>query len=266
MDNRPIGVFDSGVGGLTVLKELKDILPFENHIYFGDTARVPYGTKSKKTITFFASQIVEFLLKKDVKLIVAACNTVSSNSLGFLRKKYKIPIIGVIQPGVEVAYSFSKNKRIGIIGTQSTINSHKYKTLLLKKDKRLKISEKACPLFVPLVEEGLINNKITDTTVAFYLSEIKKKNIDTLVLGCTHYPLLSKPLQKFFGPKIRLVNSGYAVSLKVKKILEDRGLSSEKRERGEISFFVSDLSNDFLNVAKPALGLNNLNPEVISLD
>ena len=266
MDNRPIGVFDSGVGGLTVLKELKNILPFEDFIYFGDTARVPYGTKSKKAITTFASQIVEFLLKKNVKLIVAACNTVSSNSLVFLRKKYKISIIGVIKPGVEVAYSFSQNKCIGVIGTQSTISSHKYKTLLLKKDNKLKILEKACPLFVPLVEEGLINNKITGTAIAFYLSGLKKKNIDTLVLGCTHYPLLIKPLQNFLGTGTRLVNSGYAVSLEVKEILEKQKLFTMKKQKGKISFFVSDLSNDFLNVAKPALGLNNLKPKIVSLD
>lgn len=266
MDNRPIGVFDSGVGGLTVLKELKELLPFEDYIYFGDTARLPYGTKSKKTITTFASQIVEFLLNKNVKLIVAACNTVSSNSINFLRKKYKIPIIGVIEPGVELALSLTKKKRIGIIGTRRTISSHKYKTLLLKKDSKLKISELACPLFVPLVEEGLTNNKIADMAIASYLSVLKKQKIDTLILGCTHYPLLLKPLRKFFGPQTRLVNSGYAVSIKVKKVLSSQNLVTGKKRQGKISFFISDLSDGFLNVAKSALGLYSLIPKVVTLD
>ncbi len=266
MDNRPIGVFDSGVGGLTVLKELTDVLPFENYIYFGDTARVPYGTKSKRTITTFAAQIVDFLIKKDVKLIVAACNTVSSNSMAFLCKKYKIPIVGVIKPGVELALSLTDKKRIGVIGTQGTISSNKYKTLLLKKDKKLKISEQACPLFVPLVEEGLISNKITDLVIAEYLSEFKKVRIDILILGCTHYPLLSGPLQKFFGPKVRLINSGYAVSLKVKEVLFAQDLFNKGKNKGKISFFISDPSKGFLNVAGPALGLKNLKPKIISLD
>jgi len=266
MDNRPIGVFDSGVGGVTVLKELKKMLPFEDFIYFGDTARVPYGTKSMRTITAFAVQIVEFLLKKNVKLIVAACNTVSSNSLSFLKKKYHLPIIGVIEPGVDLAYSLSQNKKIGIIGTQSTIASHKYKNLLLKKDRSLNIIEKACPLFVPLVEEGLINNKITDEAIAYYLTSLKKKNIDILILGCTHYPLLRRPLEKFFRSKVQLINSGYAVSLNVKKILESRQLLAKRNRKGKVRFYISDLTTDFLNVARPALGLYLLNPKVISLD
>lgn len=266
MNNRPIGVFDSGIGGLTVLKQLKVLLPFEDYIYFGDTARVPYGIKTKKTITKFACQIVEFLLKKNVKLIIAACNTVSSNSLNYLRKKYKIPIIGVIEPGVELALSITQKKRLGIIGTQSTINSHKYKTLLLKKDKTLKIFEQACPLFVPLVEEGQTNNKIADLAIMNYLSELKRKNIDTLVLGCTHYPLLSNSIQKFFTSRTKLVNSGYAVSLKVKKILETQGLSTSKHKKGKISFYLSDPSVNFLKVAIPSLNLESLKPKIVVLD
>lgn len=265
MDNRPIGVFDSGVGGLTVLKQLKDLLPNEDYIYFGDTARVPYGSKSKKTITAFAGQIVEFLLKKNVKLIVAACNTVSSNSLGSLQKKYKVPIIGVIEPGVELAFSLTRKKRIGVIGTRGTINSHKYKTLLLKKDNKLRIFEQACPLFVPIVEEGLFNSKIAELAIINYLSGLKKEKIDTLVLGCTHYPLLSRSLQEFFGSRIKLVNSGLAVSLKVKATLRINDISTGKNRKGSIYFYVSDPSTAFLNVAGSSLGLNDLKPKVITL-
>ena len=266
MDNRPIGVFDSGVGGLTVLKELKKLLPNEDYIYFGDTARVPYGTKSKKTITTFACQIVEFLLKKKVKLIVTACNTVSSNSMSVLKKKYSVPIIGVIEPGVELALKWARNKNIGIIGTQSTINSHKYRDLLLNKNKKLTIIEQACPLFVPVVEEGLMNHKIADMAIQYYLSGIKKSNIDTLILGCTHYPLLIKSFKNFFKKEIKLINSGYAVSLKVKNILKMKNLFTAKKKNGKINFYFSDPSERFLKIAQPALGLGSLKPEIICLE
>ena len=266
MDNRPIGVFDSGVGGLTVLKELIGLLPFEDYVYFGDTARVPYGTKSKKTITSFACEIVEYLLKKNVKMIVAACNTVSSNSMAFLRKKYQIPIIGVIRPGVDLAFSVTVNKRIGVIGTQSTVNSHKYKTLLLKKHSKLTITELACPLFVPLVEEGLFNGRVVQQAIAHYLPGLKKKKIDTLILGCTHYPLLAGPLQKFFGRGVTLVNSGNAVSLKVRNLLKKQDIHSSRRRKGKIYFFISDPSAGFLKKACPALGLRGLKSRIVSFD
>ncbi|MBU1077969.1 MAG: glutamate racemase [Spirochaetes bacterium] len=266
MDNRPIGVFDSGVGGLTVLREIRKLLPDENLIYFGDTARVPYGTKSKRTITAFAGQIVEFLLKKNVKLIVAACNTVSSNSLSYLKQHYPIPIIGVIEPGVELALKLTKNRHIGVIGTQSTINSKRYKILLLKSDKKLKISEKACPLFVPIAEEGLAGSAIAEMAIKNYLTKIKAKKIDTLILGCTHYPLLEKPLEKFFSKKVHLVNSGYAVSIIVKQLLSNKGLLNKRSRAGKISLFVSDLNETVLNVVKHTLELKQIRPKIISLD
>jgi glutamate racemase len=266
MNKKPIGVFDSGVGGLTVLKELKALLPEEEFIYFGDTARVPYGTKSKKTVTHFASQIMDFLITKNVKMVVAACNTVSSNSIYQLRRNYDIPVVGVIEPGVELALRLTKNGHIGIIGTQGTINSHKYKDLLLKKDKSLKIVEKFCPLFVPLVEEGLSQHQLSQMAIDHYLRDFKKRKIDTLVLGCTHYPLLMDSLQKYFGKSVNLVNSGYAVSLKVKEILKSKKILSSSNHKKKISFYLSDLSDGFLNVAKSALKLNELTPKVVSLD
>ncbi len=266
MDNRPIGVFDSGVGGLTVLRELYKLLPNENLIYFGDTARVPYGTKSKKTITAFAGQVVEFLLKKNVKLIVAACNTVSSNSLGYLKRKYNVPIIGVIKPGVELAVKLDKNLRIGVIGTQSTIKSNKYQSLLLKKNRKFKIFAKACPLFVPIAEEGTLNHKIDDLAIENYLSNMKSKKIDTLILGCTHYPLLFKSIKKFFNSGTHLINSGYAVSLNVEKLLHENDMLCSRKQEGKMSLFVSDLNDGVLNVARQALNLDKIKPKVVSLE
>ncbi len=257
MNNQPIGIFDSGIGGLTVLKELRKLLPNEDVIYFGDTARVPYGTKSKKTITKYAFQIADFLLRQNVKLIVVACNTVSSNSLNALKRAYKIPIIGVIEPGVELALSVSKNKRIGVIGTSATINSHKYKLLLNKKSPDVKVFEKACPLFVPLIESGFINSKITDLTVEYYLKDLKNKNIDTLILGCTHYPLLTSAIKKFMG-NINIINSGYAVALKVKNKLASRKIKSLHKKKGKLRLFLSDYSDYIKEIAPLIMNETNL--------
>ncbi len=252
MDDRPIGIFDSGVGGLTVLKELKKVFPNESFIYYGDTARVPYGLKSKKTVTRYAIQIINFLLKKDVKLIVVACNTVSSNSIPILKKLFPIPIIGVIEPGVNLAVSLTKNKKIGVIGTPATIKSHKYKSFLLKKNKNIKVFEKACPLFVPLVEEGWLNSPITYEVIKTYLSDIKKENIDTLILGCTHYPLLAPLIQKYL-PKVSLINSGYSIALKIKDILKKNNLYSSKKKKIKDEYYVSDLTPNFLKIAEMIL-------------
>ncbi len=252
MDNRPIGIFDSGVGGLTVLKELKKIFPNETFIYYGDTARVPYGTKSPETVTRFAIQIINFLLKKDVKLIIVACNTVSSNSIPTLKSLFPVPIIGVIEPGVELALQKTRNNKVGIIGTPATIKSHKYKKLLLKRNKRLKLFEKACPLFVPLVEEGWLDSKITYNVIKEYLSDMKKEGIDTLILGCTHYPMLSPLLQKFM-PDVNLINSGYSVALKIKNLLDKHNLFTSNKKVANDEYYVSDLSPNFINIAQMIL-------------
>ncbi len=266
MDNRPIGVFDSGVGGLTVLRELKKKLPNEDFIYVGDTARVPYGVKSRTTITKFATQIVDFLIQKKVKLIVIACNTVSSNSLQELKAKYHIPIIGVIEPGVVLALDTTKNNRIGIIGTQSTIHSHKYKELILKNNKRIKVYEKSCPLFVPLVEELLLDSEVTHLAIKNYLEEFKNKKIDTLVLGCTHYPLLEKALSKFFQNKIELINSGYSVSLNVSEVMNQKNLFHVNNREGKISLFASDVNENFKKLSKTVLNKKNIKINLISFD
>ncbi|MBN1898337.1 MAG: glutamate racemase [Spirochaetes bacterium] len=241
MDNRPIGVFDSGIGGLTVLKELKKYLPYEDFIYLGDTARVPYGQKSKKIVTKYARQIIDFLLTKNVKLVVAACNTVSSNSLDILKRTYSIPIIGVMEPGVDLAILSTRNHRVGVIGTRATISSKAYKKLLLRKNKGLRIMDMACPLFVPLVEEGWFNNDISLEVARKYLAHFKKNNIDTLILGCTHYPMLIPVLKKVLKNTV-LINSGVAVSKKVKNILNLKKIQAGTGREGNQFYFFTDLT------------------------
>jgi len=257
-NNNPIGVFDSGIGGLTVLKELTLKLPFENFIYVGDTARVPYGTKSKETITHYASQIIEFLLSKNVKLIVVACNTVSSNSLNILKRKYKLPIIGVIEPGVKKAISITKNKRVGVIGTKATINSHTYKKFLKKE--KIKTFEKACPLFVPLVEEGWFDNEITQLVAKEYLNDFKDKDIDTLILGCTHYPMLI-PVIKRVLDNVNIINSAEAVSLETEEVLFKNKLLTSNKTKGKVEYYFTDLTELVLEISEKILEtqLQNVN-------
>ncbi len=266
MDNRPIGVFDSGVGGLTVLKELKNKLPHEDFIYVGDTARVPYGVKSKATITKFASQIVDFLITKNVKLIVIACNTVSSNSLQELKKNYSLPIMGVIEPGVRLALDTTKNNRIGIIGTQSTIRSHKYKEYIENHNKKIRVYEKACPLFVPLVEELSLEGEVTQLVIKNYLEELKRKKIDTLILGCTHYPLLEKALHKFFDKKVELINSGYPVSLVVYYRIREQNLFHSDHRKGKIVLYASDVNENFKKLSQIVLDQKNIEIKLVSFD
>ena len=181
MSNRPIGIFDSGVGGLTVLKEIERILPFENIVYFGDTARVPYGNKSKSTIIRFSRESANFLKKKKVKMIVVACNTSSALALESLKKTFDLPILGVISAGVEKAIKVTNNKKIAVIGTKSTINSCSYQKLIAKKDKSIKVYSKSCPLFVPLVEEGILNGGIVEAAIEMYVKDLRNKEVDTVI-------------------------------------------------------------------------------------
>jgi len=212
MDNRPIGIFDSGVGGLTVLKELAKVLPKEDIIYFGDTARVPYGTKSHDTIVRFSIENVLFLLRFNVKLIIIACNTSSSVALAALKRNFKVPIVGVIEPGADEAVGISRNGRIGIIGTSTTVRSLSYNKYILKKNRLAKIFSVSCPLFVPFVEEGWIDKRVTSDVIREYLAPLKRKSIDTLVLGCTHYPLLKERIKKFMGSRLSIVDSAVSTA------------------------------------------------------
>ena len=254
MSSQPIGIFDSGLGGLTVAKEIFKQLPYEDVIYFGDTARVPYGNKSKKTITKFSLENADFLKKHNVKLIVVACNTACSLSLQALKKKIDIPIVGVIEPAVKKAIQISKNGKIGIIGTNSTINSKAYDKKINKIDKAMQVSSKSCPLFVPLVEEGWLNKDITYKIANTYLDCFKKRNVDTLILACTHYPLLKKVISTIMGPKVKLVDSASEVAKVVKLVLnEDNALRKNKRI-ARYSYYVSDEPLKFANIGAKFLG------------
>ena len=224
----PIGVFDSGVGGLTVAREIMQQIPNERIVYFGDTARVPYGSKSKETIIKYSKQIIRFLQNEGVKAIVIACNTASAFALEEMRREFDIPIIGVINSGARAASYTTKNGKVGIIGTEGTINSGMYNEVLKGINPKLEVVTKACPLFVPLVEEGFVDDPITTEVVKRYLEELKDKDIDTLILGCTHYPLLRETIAKVMGPGVQLVNPAYETALELKNLLLNKNLANKK--------------------------------------
>ncbi len=238
-NNRAIGIFDSGFGGLTVMSAISKLLPKENLIYFGDSAHVPYGSKSKKVVTEFSTDISKFLVKKNVKMIVIACNTASAYSLKTLKKVIKVPIIGVIEAGSVVALQNTKNKKVGVIGTEGTVKSNAYAKEIKKHNKKINCFSKACPLFVPLVEEGWNSGKITEEIISVYLKELVDKKIDTIILGCTHYPLLKDTIKKVIGKNINIIDSATAVATAVKDLLKKNKLLKEKG-KGRYEFYVSD--------------------------
>lgn len=254
--NRPIGVFDSGIGGLTVAKQLIRILPQESIVYFGDTARVPYGIKSKQTIIKFSLENILFLLKQDVKIIVVACNTSSSIALPILRRHFKIPIIGVISPGVKEAIYATRNKRIGVIATKATINSGAYQRQIKRIDEKIKVFNQASPLLVPLAEEGWTHSKATYDIATHYLGPLKKSHIDTLILGCTHYPLLKGVFRDILGSSVKLIDSAQQVANEVREVLTNEGLLNTKKTRSRYVFYVSDELQQFRKLAKNFLGRN----------
>ncbi len=264
--SNPIGVFDSGIGGLTVVKQLKQFLPKENIVYFGDTARVPYGTKSNSTVIEYAIQDARFLINKNVKLIVVACNTASSVALDVLREKFGVPIIGMITPGANLALEKTKNNRIGVIGTEATISNAAYSKELLKLNDKVKVYEKACPLFVPLAEEGWLEHKATKLIAKEYLSELKEKNIDTLILGCTHYPLLKNVIGEVMGEGVELIDSGTAAAIVVEDYLRAKSLLNDSSVEGNDLFFVSDMPGKFKFIAERFLGKKLPNIRKIDLD
>lgn len=263
MNNKRIGIFDSGVGGLTVAKEIMKKLPNEAICYLGDTARTPYGSKMKETIIRFSLENASFLLKKDVKIIVVACNTSSALAICELRKKFKIKIIGVIEAGARAAINITKNSRIGIIGTRATIKSRAYEKIIKRINKNIKVFSYATPLLVPLVEEGWLNNKETEIILRKYLEFFKRKNIDTLLLGCTHYPLL-KPLIKKIMPGINIIDSAIEISKTIKEILKDNGmLASHKNKQTE--FYVTDTPEQFNKIARIFLNKDKIYAQKINL-
>ena len=215
MDKRPIGIFDSGVGGLTVVKEVIRELPFEETVYFGDTARVPYGSKSKETVTKFSSQIIRFLKSKNVKAVIIACNTVSSNSFEELREEFpNLPIIEVVGPGAESCIKATKNNIVGVIGTEATIKSGAYEKRIKALDPKIKVYSKACPLFVPLAEEGWTNNEVAKQTANIYLKELIETGMDCILLGCTHYPLLKACIGETVGKEVKIIDPAAATAKK----------------------------------------------------
>lgn len=237
---RPIGIFDSGLGGLTVLKEISRILPNENIIYFGDTARVPYGTKSKETVIKFSVQDADFLMDLDVKMIVVACNTVSSLSLNILKRRYDIPLVGVIEPGARKAAEITDKMKVGVIGTKATIASGIYEKEIKNINPGINVISASCPLFVPLVEEGRLTGTITKQIVREYLAPLKKENIDVLILGCTHYPLLKPVIQEVVGGKVSLVDSAKETAKEVKRAIGENEIGKTTREKPVYRFYVSD--------------------------
>lgn len=267
--NAPIGVFDSGVGGLTVAREIMRQLPNERIVYFGDTARVPYGSKSRETVTRFSGQIVRFLQTQNVKAIVAACNTASAYALDDLEKEVDIPMLGVVKPGAKAALKTTHNGRIGVIATEATIGSGIYKRYIEKYDSNVNVIGKACPLFVPLAEEGLWEDPVTDEIARRYLAELVDIDIDTLILGCTHYPLLRSTIAKIMGEKVTLVNPAYETARELKGLLEKEGLESRKHpELGteRYRFFVSDAADKFQKFANSIIPYGILSAKVIPID
>jgi len=264
----PIGVFDSGLGGLTVVKALMKTLPYEDVVYFGDTARVPYGTKSKESIIRFSKENASILLKHKVKLIVVACNSSSSYALKALRRAVKVPVVGVIEPGVKKALAVTRQKKVGVIATPATVKSGSYVKVVRSMSRGVKVSSQACPLFVPLVEEGWFARKVTRDVAQEYLKNLKSKHVDTLILGCTHYPcdafghsqrsdnMLKGVLRKVMGPQVELVDSAWEVAREVKTLLDELGLVSLNKRKANYRFLVSDDPQRFQRLAKRFLGYN----------
>jgi glutamate racemase len=265
-DNRAIGVFDSGVGGLTVVKQIIKRLPGESIIYFGDTARIPYGTKSEEIVRRFALEDSFFLLDKDVKMIVVACNTASAIAIPMLQEILEVPVIGVIQPGALAAVTTSKTKRIGVIGTAATIRSNSYQKEINKFSPQSQVIQQACPLFVPMVEEGWTEDDITFMIVKRYLHLLKENEVDSLILGCTHYPLLKTTIQKTMGPKVSLVDSGIETAGAVEKNLREKNIFASSSSISEYHFYLSDMPYKFQEIAERFLERTIPHVETINFD
>lgn len=251
MDMRPIGVFDSGLGGLTAVRSLRQILPEENLIYFGDTARVPYGGRSKETLLKYARQDVRFLRSFDLKAILIACGTVSTTSLDTLQAENDLPIVGVVEPTCRRALLVTKTKKVGIIATLASIRSSAYEATLRRLDPDVEVIGKPCPLFVPLVENGRFRrgDVVIETVAREYLEPLKDTGIDTLILGCTHYPLLTEIIAEIMGPGVTLVSAGEESAFELKRLLKASGLRADESRQGEPEFYVSDRAEDFEKIA-----------------
>ncbi len=249
-----IGVFDSGIGGLTVLKEIRRLLPHENLIYLGDTARVPYGTKSPETVVRYSIGNSLFLLEQGIKAVVIACNTASAHGLAPLQKHFKVPVIGVIGPGARSALKISKNKKIGVMGTEGTIRSEAYQMALKALDGTVSSVGAACPLLVGLAEEGWTDGEVVDLVLKKYLSDLKKQNIDTLILGCTHYPLFKDSVAKFMGAGVTLVDSAVETAADLDRVLRDTGMLNPGPDKGWVKFYSTDAPHRMQSLGHLFLG------------
>ena len=248
MDKRPIGVFDSGVGGLTVLREIMEMMPYEDVIYFGDTARIPYGSKSEQTVKKFAYQCAKFLYDKEVKTIVIACNTASAVAIDYLKDRFDIPVIGVIEPGARGAVEATKNGRIGVIGTYATIGSSAYQNKIMEKMPEAEIVGIPCPLFVPIVEEGWEYSEVARLTARQYLTELMEHDVDSLVLGCTHYPILRNTIGQVLGEKVRLVNPAFETAKELKETLRENNMTKNDFVKAVYRYYVSDAPEKFRRI------------------
>lgn len=253
MDGRSIGIFDSGLGGLTTVKEAMSQMPGENIVYFGDTGRVPYGSRSQETITRYVKDDIDFLMEKDVKLIIAACGTASSVALPRMKEDYHIPIIGVVEPASQKAVEVSKTGRIGVLGTGATISSDKYNECILKLNPQAIVTKKACPLFVPLVENGHTDDTVARLVAEEYLAPLKEAEVDTVILGCTHYPHLSRLIGELMGDGVRLVNAGAETARYAYEKLKEADALADRTE-GDAEFFVSDSVENFTHLGSLFLG------------
>jgi glutamate racemase len=252
---RPIGVFDSGIGGLTVVRALRDLLPHEDIFYIGDTARLPYGGKSKSTIERYSIEISGLLLAENAKMIVVACNTSSSLAISKLREILKVPVVGVIAPGARAAVKETRNGHIGVIGTKSTILSQSYERAIQALNPKVRVTSQSCPLLVPLVEEAWLDEEVTREVLHRYLDPVVESGIDTLVLGCTHYPLLAPLIHEVSGPEVRLVDSAMNCAFAVKQMLRECDLENEREHSGKLNVALTDSSNSFLGTARKELRL-----------
>ena len=252
---QPIGVFDSGIGGLTVVKALRELLPAEQIIYLGDTARVPYGSKSASTVERYSLEIAEMLMQRGAKAIVVACNSASSVALASLQRAVPVTVVGVIRPGAEAAIAATRSGHIGVIGTRATIRSGAYERTLRDLRRDVRVTSMACPLLVPLIEEGLLEDGVTDQVLARYLKPLLKDGLDTLVLGCTHYPMLAPAIERAIGEKVQLVDSARNCAAAVRQILDGVALRAPAGSTGGLQVALTDAPDNFLRVAKEALQL-----------
>lgn len=283
--NAPIGVFDSGLGGLTVVREIIRQIPAERIVYFGDTARVPYGSKSKDTVIRFTDQILRFLDTKDVKALVVACNTISAFALEAVRPHVHVPIIGVLKPGARTAVAATKNKKIGVMGTEGTVASDLYRQFIEELDPAAEVSQQACPLLVPLVEEGWWHDAVTDAVLKRYLQNFRDAGVDTVIMGCTHYPLLRSAIRGIMGEDVNLVNPAYETAIELRKLLEEQGLLREEssnaetaegipaadsdasqKDIGKYRFYVSDAPEKFTGFAASVLKMEIPMAEKVNIE